>query len=160
MRIEYTLTYRDWMLFSFTHQFLSPWLQFLYLGMTILIYLTSAGESPSDAGIVAVVCFVLMWIFQFGINAVYALGRNKALLTQHVVELHDDAFYDETVFGRSFHYWPGIAKVVRRPGFAAVYLNALSAHIIPRRAFASDAQIKDFVATIKERMRGAAVKPG
>lgn len=48
----------------------------------------------------------------------------------------------------AFHYWPGIARVVRRPGFAAVYISAVAAHIIPRRAFASDQQVDQFVALV------------
>ncbi|WP_157995409.1 hypothetical protein [Peristeroidobacter soli] len=44
---------------------------------------------------------------------------------------------------------------VLRPGFTAVYINALAAHIIPRRAFASNEQVWQFVATVKERMRAA-----
>jgi hypothetical protein len=32
---------------------------------------------------------------------------------------------------------------VLRPGFTAVYINALAAHIIPRRAFASNEQVRN-----------------
>ena len=70
-------------------------------------------------------------------------------------EVAAGAFYDETRFNRSFHYWPGIAKVVKRPGFAAVYTNALAAHIIPRRAFAGDEQLNTFVTLVRERIRAS-----
>ena len=82
-------------------------------------------------------------------------AKNKSLLTTHVVEVQDQAFYEETPFNRSFHYWPGIVRVVRRPGFAAVYITANAAHVIPRRAFASDQQVDQFVALVEERIRTA-----
>lgn len=159
MRFEYELKFRDWMLFNITHQFLSPWLQFFYVGMSVLMYgITARTASPLASVIVAVIFFSLLWLLQLLFNVIYCLGRNKALLTRHVVELHDDAFYEETEFNKGFHYWPGIAKVVHRPGFAAVYVNALAAHIIPRRAFASDTQLREFVAAIRDRMRNSSRK--
>jgi hypothetical protein len=39
------------------------------------------------------------------------------------------------------------------PGFVAVYTSAIAAHAIPRRAFASDEQLNQFVAMVRERMR-------
>jgi hypothetical protein len=52
--------------------------------------------------------------------------------------------------------WPGIARVVRRPGFAAVYTSAIAAHVIPCRAFASDQQVDRFVALVEQRIRATA----
>jgi hypothetical protein len=36
-----------------------------------------------------------------------------------------------------------------------VYIAAAAAHIIPRRAFASDQQVDQFVALVEERIRAA-----
>lgn len=157
MRIEYRLTFGDYMLFNAMHQLLSVPLQLLYLLFAGMIYLMSIEDSGMfGAAMAALIAYVFMWLFQFIFNVLYTYSRkNKALLTRHVVEVQDDAFYEETEFGRSFHYWPGIAKVVSRPGFAAVYINALAAHIIPRRAFSSDQHLAEFVNTIRERVRAS-----
>ena len=157
LRIEYKLTYRDWLLFNLTHQFLSPVVQIFFAGPAVLFYfiITMDGDISSAAGVLAaIVAYLFMWLAQVVFLAIFGLsGKNRSLLTQHVVELQDDAFYDETAYGRSYNYWPGINKVVLRPGFTAVYTSAHVAHIIPRRAFASDEQVWQFVAAIRDRLR-------
>lgn len=162
LRIEYTLTYRDWLLFNLTHQFLSPVVQIFYVAPAVLFYfIFSLDEDLSPAAgaaagaAAAIKAYLLMWLIQIVFTAIYGLsGKNRSLLTRHVVELQDDAFYNETAYARSYNYWPGINKVVLRPGFAAVYTSAHVAHIIPRRAFASDEQVWQFVATVRDRLRG------
>lgn len=157
LRIEYKLTYRDWLLFNLTHQFLSPVVQVFYVAVAAPFYfITVSDDSPKGAGVAAaVMAYLLMWFVQIVFTAIYGVsGKNRSLLTRHVVELQDDAFYNETAYSRSYNYWPGIIKVVLRPGFTAVYTSAHVAHIIPRRAFASDQQVWQFVATIKDRLRG------
>jgi hypothetical protein len=79
----------------------------------------------------------------------------NTLLTTHIVEIQGDAFYEETPFHRSFHYWPGIARVARMPGFAPVYISAAVDHIIPRRPFAIDQQVDQFVSLVEERIHAA-----
>jgi hypothetical protein len=156
MRLEYTLKFRDYVLFNAVHQFLSVKMQAFCLLVAWLIYWMESKGDQAVAITIAVMGYLFLWVFQFVFTAFYLFStKNKSLLTTHVVEVQDQAFYEETPFNRSFHYWPGIARVVRRPGFAAVYLSAVAAHIIPRRAFASDQQVDQFVALVEERMRAA-----
>ena len=54
--------------------------------------------------------------------------------------------------------WPGVSKVVSRPGFIAVYLAHNRAQVIPNRAFASSAKRREFVAFVHEKIRAAKVK--
>jgi hypothetical protein len=159
MRLEYRLNFADYLLFNAAHQLLSVPLQVFYLLVCWMIYAMFIEEGGRLGGIVAaMMADVAMWSLQMVFNVFYLYSaKNRSLLTDHVVEVRDDAFYDETQFNRSFHYWPGIARVVKRPGFAAVYINALAAHIIPRRAFSSDDQLDRFVALVRERIRASSV---
>jgi hypothetical protein len=73
----------------------------------------------------------------------------------HVIELREDAFYEETEYGQFNFYWKGVFKVVRRPGFIGVYVSPYMAHIIPVRAFASRHTVKDFMQQVQARISGA-----
>jgi hypothetical protein len=157
MRLEYRLKFRDYLLFNATHQFLAPKTQVLYLLVAVAMYamfVRKAGAGP--ALVLAVTIYIVQWIAQVAFTALSLHStRNKSLLTDHVLEVQDEGLYHETRFVRSVHYWPGVATAVRRAGFAAVYLSSHGAHIIPRRAFASDQQVDRFVELVEERIRAA-----
>ena len=157
MRLEYQLKFRDWLLFSSAHQLMSVRVQVLYLLFGWVIYTIEAKRSDTAVAVVmAVIFWLFLWILQLTFNAFYLYSsKNRTILTSHVIEVRDDAFYEETRFSKSMHYWTGVTKVVRRPGFAAVYVTGISAHVIPRRAFSSDAQLNEFVAMVQERIRAA-----
>lgn len=154
MRIEYELKFRDYLLFNTMHQLLSVPVQILYGGFAAIILFTSSSDQPLYVQAIAALLFYLaMWAVQLSFNVLYLyFGKNRSLLTKHIVEVQDDAFYDETQFNRSYHYWPGIAKIIHRPGFIAVYLNAHAAHIIPSRAFSSDEQRQKFLSTLTGKL--------
>ena len=158
MRLEYRLKYGDYLLFNATHQFLSIKVQVVYLLVACAMYamfVAKAGRGP--AIVLAVFVYVVQWLVQVAFTALNLYSRkNKSVLTDHVVEVQDEGLYHETCFVRSVHYWSGVATAVRRAGFAAVYLSSHGAHIIPRRAFASDQQVDQFVALVGERIRAAA----
>jgi hypothetical protein len=154
MRIEYELKLRDYLLFNAVHQFLSVPTQLVFgLFAAFIFYLTQTAESQMASAILALGSYVVMWIGQFLFNIVFlSVGKNRSLLTRHVVEIKDDALYEETKFNSSCHYWKGLVKVVNRPGFVAVYISAHAAHIIPHRAFSSVGHRKDFVAALNEKL--------
>jgi hypothetical protein len=157
MHIEYELKFRDYLAFNALHQLLSVPVQLFYGGIAAFIFYTSlSDESILVSAIIGVLAYIAMWAIQLMFNVIYLyVGKNRSLLTKHTVEIQDEAFYDETQFSRSYHYWPGIAKVVRRSGFVAVYINAHSAHIIPTRAFSSREQCHLFLSSIKEKLGAA-----
>lgn len=136
------------------HQLLSVPVQLLYGGFAVLIFFSDLGDQSFCASAyLAILAYAAMWAVQLLFNAFYLLfGKNRSLLTRHVVEIQEEAFYEETKFGRSYHYWPGLAKVISRPGFIAVYINANAAHIIPSRAFSSSLQRQEFLSALKGKL--------
>ena len=159
MRIEYENKFSDLLLFNAVHQFLSPALQCLYLSFFAFVFWAESIEnSISSAFLTAFYWYLGLWFFQFIFNAIYLYSRkNRSILTRHIVEIQDDAFFEETKFNKSFFYWPGVVKAVSRPGFVAVYVTAHMAHVIPNRAFTNQSQRNNFLALVKEKVRvGAA----
>lgn len=155
MRIEYELKFLDYLLFNIMHQFFSIPTQIVFFAPSVFILAISINGKNLYASVIttAVIVYIAMWIFQllFSVAFLYS-QKNKSLLTKHIVELQNEAFYEETSFGRSYHYWTGIVKIVDRPKFVAVYINAQAAHIIPNRAFSSPEQRTKFVMTVREKL--------
>lgn len=153
MRIEYELKFRDYVLFNALHQFFSAPVQLLFCALPAAIFYSSlSDQSLCASAIVAILVYLAMWGLQLLFNVLYLkVGKNRSLLTRHIVEIQDDAFYEETQFNRSYHYWLGLAKVINRPGFIAVYINANAAHIIPSRAFSSAEQRLEFLTALRKK---------
>jgi hypothetical protein len=105
------------------------------------------------AGLLA---YLLGWAVQFGIN-VFMLhsARNRTLLTDHTIEITPEHFLEENPFCRSWRKWAGVTKVIARPGFVAVYVDAHAAHIIPNRAFAGRQERDAFVSEVRARIAAA-----
>jgi hypothetical protein len=157
MRIEYENKFFDLVLYQAIHQFLSIRLQALYLLLFLFIFWSeSLTESPLSSGITAFFWWVGLWVFQFIFNAVYFWSRkNPSVVGQHVIEVQDGSLMEETKFNKSFFYWPGVVKAVSRPRFIAIYVTPHMAHWIPNRAFSSEAQRKEFLSRVREKIRSA-----
>ena len=157
MRIEYRVRYFDYLRFNVVHQFLSPTLQVVYLLFGALIFMGERSDnSVIGSFIVAFVFYSIMWAAQAILTAIYLTSRRgDSVLTDHVVEIRDNALFESTKYNESLFFWPGILKVRNRPGYIAVYIAQHMAHIIPKRAFSSKDQVNQFVALIKEKMSAA-----
>ncbi len=157
MLIRYKLNFLDYFFFNAVHQFFMVTSQVVYVGLGLLVYVgQSEGQNTIVAATAGIIAYLAGWTFQLVINAfVLYSGKNRTLLTDHVIEIQPDCFFKENPFSKSFHKWTGIAKVVSRVGFVAVYINAHAAHIIPNRAFSSKDQRNDFLAQIRAKLAAA-----
>lgn len=156
MRLEYKNKLSDVFLYYCVHQFLIPVIQVFYLLIiTLVFYVAVKMDSFGiiSALIIATVVYLLLWAVQFIFNMfVITSHGHRALLTNHIVEMQDEAFYEETKYNKSYFYWNGIEKVVKRPGFVAVYTTEHNAHIIPTRAFSSREEMERFIFECKDRI--------
>jgi hypothetical protein len=157
MRIEYELKFRDPLFFNIMHQFLSIPTQLFYGGLTVFIGYSSFGEQSLSVSIIGAILFYLtIWLALFLFTAFYlCFGKNRSLYTKHVVEIQDDAFYEETQFAKLYYFWSGLAKVIVRPGFIGVFINANAAHILPSRAFSSPEHRQEFLASLMSKLNAA-----
>ena len=156
MRIEYEIKFSDILLFNAIHQILSPAVQIFYLIIAVGIMLMELRYSQSGffrVIMIGLIVYIAMWAVQlfFNIFLLYS-KKDKAILTKHIIDIQDDALYEETKYNRSFFYWNGINKIVRRPGFIAVYVTKHMAHIIPARAFNSESERSEFFKCVKEKL--------
>lgn len=157
MKIEYENNFSDVFLFNAIHQFLSPVLQGFYLLFAGFIFVSELSESsPLVAILAACVAYMGMWLIQLVFNVFYLYSRkNRSILTTHVIGIQEDGLLEETKYNRSIFFWNGIVKVVRRPGFVAIYVTPHMAHIIPMRAFSSQAHGHDFMQAINRKLHSA-----
>jgi hypothetical protein len=154
MRVEYEVGYRDRFVFNLTHQFMTPSICGAFLILPLLMFLIELRTRPVIPSLVgASILFLVMWIAQAIFLAIVLITRRSdSVLTQHVLEADENALRDSTKFNESRYFWPGILKVVARPGFVAIYIAQHSALIIPSRAFPSRQERMQFVELIRESM--------
>lgn len=157
MRIQYELKFRDLLLFSVSHYFLSPATQAVYLVLPWMTF-NSARDGGGSLGF-SIACAALFYLAEWAaIIAIFALDyfrRNVTVLTEHTLETRQDELVEKTPFTKLFVKWPGVSKVVTRPGFTGVYLAHNKAHVIPNRAFTSSEKRREFVAFVREKIRAA-----
>jgi hypothetical protein len=152
MRIEYRIGYVDRLRFNLWHQFLSPVVNGFFLLVVALIFWSEIQTRPPVVGaVIAFVFYVLMWVVQSLFTAVYLFTR-RAVQTRHVLEIKSDALYESTEFNESRLFWPGILRVVTRPGFVAIYVAQHTALIIPNRTFKGDER-RRFIDSLNENVR-------
>lgn len=136
-------------------------LQILYIGGAALIFfMPSDGDTLLVRALSAVIVYFITWIGQLLFNVIYLFSSRKGtLFARRIIELQDDALLQETRFNKSYHYWPGILKVVKRPGYVAVYVNTHAAYVIPGRAFVDVEQRAEFVDTLRNKILLAGKTP-
>lgn len=156
MRIEYENKFSDILLFNIIHQMLSPAMQTfsLFFPVAIIVLILSYTQSSFLlAIIIGLIVYIATWVIQLIFNIIYLYSKkDKAILTKHTIEIQDEALYEETKYNKSFFYWNGIVKIVRRPGFIAIYITKHIALIIPVRAFVSENQKNEFFEKVNKKL--------
>jgi len=157
MRLEYRVRYMDHLLYQVIHAFMNPVCNGLFIVLAASIFASELGDNSFLGSLLVAGAFYgIMWVAQTIFIAVFvAKVGQDGVLTNHVLEVRDDELFESTPFNESRHFWHGIQKVVRRPGFVAVYLAQHLAHVIPNRAFPSGGERDEFVRLVRERMRPA-----
>lgn len=146
MRVEFEMEFSDLVMYNLMHQVFSVTVQLFYMiGPFVVICFAEEGESVALTAAMAILAYLAGWLLQVIFLVVFLLvGNNRTILVRKVIELQDDALFEESRYNKSFHYWPGILKAVRRPGFMAIYTTALAAHVIPNRAFRNEIERERF----------------
>lgn len=153
MRIEYKVGYLDYLVFNIVQQFLNPLVQGFFVLLSLFFFWGETTTNPVAVGLLStLLVYVVAWMVQFVFLAVFLFTRrDDSVLTNHVVEVRDDALYEATKFNESRHFWPGVLRVVQRHWFVAVYVSQRTAHLIPTRAFQSKTQLQQFVDLIRAK---------
>ena len=133
-----------------------------WFGLLVLI-IGWSGRDLLNEGIVRFVAFTSLGamvsftiLFGFGVLIQAALASEKqGFLGKHRFEIADDGFHEETEGTRSFAAWDVIRRVTITKRFIYVVVSAYCIHVIPRRAFESDAGYESFGDELQKRLRSA-----
>lgn len=80
----------------------------------------------------------------------YREGRDKGLLGEREIEFAEDGIIFRSEVEESKHKWEGIEKIVTIDDYTFVYVNPISAYILPRSKII-DGDYGVFVQAIKEK---------
>jgi hypothetical protein len=72
-------------------------------------------------------------------------GRNRTLLGKQRVTLSPEGITKASDFDRTTIAWSGVERVIADKDFVFVYISAVTAIIVPRRAFADAVGFDEFV---------------
>lgn len=78
-------------------------------------------------------------------------GKNKGMLGMQQLSLMEDGIFVNSEYKESKSKWSSIEDIVLTDSYILVYVSAVMAHVIPVRAFSSEADMDDFVTMLKEK---------
>jgi hypothetical protein len=154
MSVTYTNTRWDSVRLHLHHS-LRHWLNWcLNTGMALfLVWLSSSSFAgrPFTAGTAVALCvlflifFIGIWMFVLVVGALLVLfNRNPGFFTEHVLTIAPEGFTEVTSVNRTEHSWIGVQKIARSSDHLLIYIASNHAHVVPRRAFPSDAEWNEF----------------
>jgi fatty acid desaturase len=162
---RYTTTRGDVLRFYGYHYSRSPGFVVFQIVILAMLATSSYRALPADApAMTRVVVFAMLFLAAvaflfllfFGSTAVQILmTKDKTLFVEHTVTLREDGFTEQTTFNTTEHTWAAVQRLRRSRRHIFIYIGAHLAHIVPRRAFAADAEWDAFYAFCRERTQTA-----
>lgn len=161
LSVRYVNTRRDFLAFSIYHYMRSPWsIAFLTI-IFMIIFRSIYSAYPKNASIIEkLFIFIVVLLLYMAYMALLLCGsiilslfsrKNKTILAEHTVTLKDDGFIEETIYNSTVHKWAAVQQLRRSKYFIYIYVAANMAHIVPKRAFATETEWDDFWRFCKEK---------
>lgn len=170
MTAEYELSKDDWSAFNYYHHFHSPtarrqylraWFSpaiamlLLCLGVSLLASLSSPTPGSTFLALLplfsVIPCYLFLfpWSYRRKLKKILAgmisEGRNRTLFGRQRVTIAPEGITKAGDFDRTTIAWSGVERVVKDKDHAFVYISALAAIIVPRRAFSDAVEFDEFV---------------
>ena len=168
--VEYELTKDDWSAFNFYHHFHSPtarrqyirgWFStvlavlLIWLGFSLIGSLNSPNPGSTFVALLPLLSGVPICLLWFPwayrrkvgkiVDGMIGEGRNRTLLGKQRVVISTEGITKSSDFDRTTIAWSGIERVIKDKARAYVYTSALTAIIVPRRAFRDEIAFDEFV---------------
>lgn len=169
MTAEFELRKDDWSAFNFYHHFHSPTArrQYLrawfsptillllgFLGVSLLVSLNSPTPGSTFLALLPLFSGVPVYLLWFPwayrrkvkkiVVGMIGEGRNRTLLGKQRVTLSPEGITKSSDFDRTTVAWSGVERVIKDQDYLFVYISALTAIIVPRRAFADAVGFNEF----------------
>jgi hypothetical protein len=84
------------------------------------------------------------WLVIRNTKRLYAGGQNKGALGNHIIGLDAEGVTEISDIGESRTAWSGIEKVEENEEYIFLYNASFQAHVIPKRAFLSKDEAREF----------------
>ncbi len=72
-------------------------------------------------------------------------GKNSAMLGNFILTLSENSIHYRSDSGESTTHWNGINKISESNQYIYIFLSSISAYIIPKKAFAKDEELNNFL---------------
>src|SRR5665213_1961298 len=79
--------------------------------------------------------------------------KYRGFLGEHELEIRDDGLVERTDVNESLHRWTGFHKIIVTGRYLYIYVTDNNVHIVPRRHFASELELKAFRDEIERHIR-------
>jgi hypothetical protein len=179
MSVTYTLEPRDLRAFQRYCQKTLPGLRRMRRVMLVLfgcvsLWFVASADLPKDhhpfvIRIAVALTAVIFFLVLLGVWALLALvltrltqwrmlatEKNRSLLCEHTITLNDHALVETTAVNEARNNWSGIYQIKDDSDYIYVFLTLHSAHVIPKRAFPSPADVAGFVQQARQLHTAAA----
>lgn len=77
-------------------------------------------------------------------------GGNAAMIGKRTLSLDPDSIVETSDAGENKTRWSAVEKIVKHQDVIYIYISAVFAHAVPRRAFETDAEFNRFFETARE----------
>ena len=165
-QISYTTARRDvvWLnLYLLTHY---RWHRLVFLVCLLAVGWSTVWSVEASLPVRAIVftCSVLTFgpallAFVAGFALLSVSRRDRGVLTQHRIELLEEGLIEETPVNRGQSTWAGIYDVRSSRRYILIFISHNSAHVIPKRAFASSSDAETFYRFARSRWEAAQERP-
>ena len=171
MDIEYEITMNDLLNFNLYHlgqssilrrfrivvQFLVPAILIVILMLTVL--------TDNFSIILTFVCVVVSIFCLFLYPSYYPKHLkkatrkvckeriNKTSICRHKLSLTPNGITEISVWRKKWEHWKVIEKVRSTDDYVFIYNSAVSAYLVPRRAFHDESQYEEFMRILKQNVR-------
>jgi hypothetical protein len=85
------------------------------------------------------------WWVAYSVRKLLGEGKNKGLIGDHAITITEEGLRETTQVSESRSTWTGIERIVENEEYVFIYISAYQAHVIPKRAFASEKDSKKFI---------------
>ncbi|MBI4965562.1 MAG: YcxB family protein [Desulfomonile tiedjei] len=80
-------------------------------------------------------------------------GQNKAMVGKHALKLLPNSIVETTEYGETTVGWAAVEKIIRADDVIYVYGSAVTAFVVPRRAFQTEEAFDEFFQTAEKLKR-------
>lgn len=175
MEIKYELTKDDYLAFNlhyvkhsntikqslFRQQFFTP-IIFLILPFIFSWFMGEFSIGLSITFMLVSVVWMIVypkyfyWHITRNVNKTLNEGENENLMGQHMFIGNDEGFIETNKAGERKVSWSSIERVEENDEYYFLFFSAMSAYIIPKRSFLSEADQKNFQRMINKRTSSVA----